>query len=570
MKFSTKRVMLMIFASVMLFPVSLLDSSWKQESFLEQNARTLLANLDFGTASHRIKSPSIKSIAALKSFNEHYARINPLDYQSGHTFLNSIDPETNVLLVFVEGLAQQHLDNGYLPRLQQRADDNFYAENLIAPQRQTNRGLYAALCGKYPNLVSKIAKSDIISSHGVDTLCLPEILSRKGYYTLFLQSADLGFMRKDLFTRQIGYAKSTGRPAVFPARLQSIWGIDDETLYRTAIHEIKELERQNKKWFMTLLTTSTHHPFPTPFSPEGEDFKVALEFADYALDYLIDALEKNGFLENTLLLITSDEANGTGHLEGSDVSNLLADHHVPLVVLGKRLPLKKIQKGLFSQVDIPMSILDYLKIEQPLPVGGRSLFREYGHQKNIYFANVYQNFFGFLAGKNLMVLCRLNDDCNKYRLGDDALKNSRFAFEKRYQASEEDLETINGMIEVNELSQMHAKIFSESGRQYENGKNYDIVRFFNVEGKENERLRISMAVNNAGENNGNELAFHVAVNNLLSSRALRKQAVVPAGAKKELAFNFILEQKGYYSLHIVATGTNTDAWLMENMEIFLE
>ena len=328
---------------------------------------------------------------ALSSFNSlftplktdaFYNTIHPQDL-SGDKYIQSL-PQANILMVMVESLSYKHIQEGLMPKLKQLADKNLSFSKFITNQRQTNRGLYSSLCGRYPNLNNSAVKSDFYLVDKPNFDCLPQILKNNGYKTVFMQSAGLAFISKDRFGRNIGFDEIIGEDDYDTFFFKTSWGVDDKTLYHHATNKIAKLNEKNEPWFAAILTSGTHHPF---LVPEGKgSFQEALAYADLSLAYLIEELEKQNILENTLVLITSDEANASGT---GFVSNPLWDNWAPMVVLSPKNNESLIEPGVFTLADLPISILDYAEIEAPISLGGRSLFRKYSEKRPVFFGNVY-------------------------------------------------------------------------------------------------------------------------------------------------------------------------------------
>lgn len=100
-------------------------------------------------------------------------------------------------------------------------------------------------------------------------------------------------------------------------------------LTRHAVDWLDRRARENKPFFLYLPLTSPH----TPILPAGEfrgksnltaygDFVIA---TDDAVGKVLDALERNGLTENTLVIVTSDN----GCSPAADVKELLAKGHSP-------------------------------------------------------------------------------------------------------------------------------------------------------------------------------------------------------------------------------------------------
>ena len=327
---------------------------------------------------------------------------------SGHWWPEAPATTPNVLIILLEALSGAHIPslaeaqgviaNPALPELDRLAREHIAYSSFIAQQRQTNRGEFALLCGAWPKLRTSVPR---MSEYNPETgpSCLPQALKELGFTTVYLQAAPLGFMLKDQFMNRIGFESVLGNASFPTARSRTNWGVDDATLFDGALDEIEVLEKQKKPWMMTLLTVGTHHPYNVPNTPafnELSGFEKAARYADASLADFIQALESRGVLENTLVLITSDESRGLPEQANVDpITLLLSRNWSFLIALTPDDSPQRIDTP-FVQSDLAVSILDYIAAAPTSPPmqsatgGGRSLFRTYPRPRPMAFANTYQ------------------------------------------------------------------------------------------------------------------------------------------------------------------------------------
>ena len=224
-----------------------------------------------------------------------------------------------------------------------------------------------------------------------------------------MQSANLEFMNKDIFGQLIGFDEILGNSSYMEPYYRSGWGVDDSTLYREALSKIKKLNKGKDKWFLSLLTVSTHHPYEIPDGKVG--FKKAVQYADNAISKFIERLDKENLLKNTLVIITSDEANVINELAAI---NTLQNNWGFLIAYGAGLPENFIQTEYYSQADIPISILDYFNFKQHQEFGGRSIFRQYNTKRTILFGNLHKRQAYILDSLNKLYVCNRYYKCSKY------------------------------------------------------------------------------------------------------------------------------------------------------------
>lgn len=306
---------------------------------------------------------------------------NPNDGTPRFTASNS---RPNILLVFIESLRNADINKKVMPNLAELAEHNIHYNNFYAHRDLTIRGLYSSLSGNYPNLLNNENKADIIGLHGTTQPLLPEILNKHGYNTVFLQSATLGFMRKDLFAKAAGFQQVFGEEHIKHWYHKGGWGVDDRALYEAAEQRIKILNTQSKPWMLTLLTSGTHHPYELPENhprlPEFSEAENALRYTDTYLNQLLNNLEDSGTLDNTLVIITSDEVKKISGIEGRFS---LDDYRSPLIVV---TPDKHTYTSddIYGHIDVTSSILDYIKIPaSQYHISGHSIFRSYPNSRNL-------------------------------------------------------------------------------------------------------------------------------------------------------------------------------------------
>ena len=330
--------------------------------------------------------------------------------------------KTNVLLVMLEGVSGAYIEPIVvanerrpiaisMPELGRIARDNVTFTSFIAQQRQTNRGEYALLCGEVPRLVSAEAKMTELASRSdphSGKRCLPAALAEAGYATVYLQAAPMTFMLKDRFMPKIGFERSLGDVYFENAYSRSKWGVDDRTFFEQSLRMIEELRGGERPWFLTLLTAGTHHPqnVPADFLQDAEldRRQRAFQYLDVAIGEFVDELEARGVLDDTLVLLTSDESQGM-HVKMVDMQTRLVQSWGFLIALlpeGARLAIDTPQ----AQFDIPLSTLDWLGLaDYAHGFSGRSVFRRYAKPRALVFGNTYFDRVGNLDPDGQLVIC---------------------------------------------------------------------------------------------------------------------------------------------------------------------
>ncbi|MBW2361153.1 MAG: sulfatase-like hydrolase/transferase [Deltaproteobacteria bacterium] len=355
----------------------------------------------------------------------------------------------NVLLVVLEGVSGADLATAArahgrraahpLPRL-----DAIFAENVgyatfLNHNRRTDRGLYALLCGEMPSLIQGLPKMTV-ASRGLGRRCLPERLRERGYRTLYLQAAPLSFMAKDQFLPRAGFQQVLGTDWFEHYTLRTLWGVDDRSFFAGATRLIEALRAEPDPWFLTLLSVGTHHPYVVPATAGGGGGAgAAFDSLDGAIGEFLVWLEGAGVRDDTLVLITSDEAAGLWPGTSDTVTAELTQNWGFLAALLPERERERIDVP-HAQSDVALSVLDYLGLAAAADgLHGRSLFRRYAVGRHLFFGNVNLRTLSALAPDGYLLHCSEGGaDC----AGFDAFSGRMFAPTLRSLARRPELETL--------------------------------------------------------------------------------------------------------------------------------
>ena len=353
----------------------------------------------------------------------------------GGEFTIGLSPRaSNVLLVILEGVSGAYLpslrdrhgetNRISMPRLDEVAERGLSWSTFINHQRQTNRGEYAILCGDYPKLGGGEPKmTELIGAGRLD--CLPAVLRDFGYATAYLQAAPMSYMMKDQFMPQAGFEIAVGDSFFKNPYHQNQWGVDDLAFFEQSLGMLEQLRREEDPWFLTLMTVGTHHPFNAPESfqsdyEHGSD-GWAMDYLDRAVGFFIQELEDLGILKDTLVLITSDESRETKP-HASDEASMLSQSWGFLIALTPSGDSGIVDEP-FMQLDLPISVLDYLELsDSSNRLGGRSVFRRYATARDLFWGNTYLDLAAGLSSTGELAFCDGTfRTCRRAQLGEATL-----------------------------------------------------------------------------------------------------------------------------------------------------
>lgn len=293
----------------------------------------------------------------------------------------------NVLLVILEGVS-----GIYNPEIRNKigiADGPFQMQHLaratrdamlvpefVAHSHQTIRGLYAIHCGDLSKLSYDTPKGMELQLNPQRAAeCLPARLAGAGWQTHYLQGAPLQFMNKDRIMPAMGFQQVHGLEW-FNDRTEKdfVWGTTDPDFFAGAARYVRQLQQQEQPWLLSLLTVATHQPFDAPqelVDRYGSRKIAAVARLDMAAADFLEQLRKDGLLDSTLVIVTSDESHG---YEGADWYSSWG--FAAIMAPGEK-NLPRLKHGTYGLMDFEASILDYLQQPMPPSIIGRSLFRDY-------------------------------------------------------------------------------------------------------------------------------------------------------------------------------------------------
>ncbi len=355
----------------------------------------------------------------------------------------------NVLLVVLEGVSGADVATAARAHGRRAAHplrrlDAIFAENVgyttfLNHNRRTDRGLYSLLCGELPSLAQGLPKMTV-SARGLVRRCLPQRLLDLDYRTAYLQAAPLAFMAKDQFLPRAGFERVLGSDWFEHYNLRTLWGVDDRAFFEGATRLIEELRAKPGPWFLTLLSVGTHHPYVVPASPaRGAGVGAAFDHLDDAIGEFVAWLETSGVRDDTLVLITSDEAAGLWPGTTDGVAMALTQNWGFLAALLPELTRERIDTP-HAQSDVAISVLDYLGLgDATSGLHGRSVFRRYVNGRHLFFGNVNLRTLGALAPDGYLLHCRADGAvCGGY----DAFSGRMFAPALRAVAARPELEAL--------------------------------------------------------------------------------------------------------------------------------
>lgn len=277
--------------------------------------------------------------------------------------------QPNIIILMIESLSSYQSNffsgiNNFLPNLDQIAVANTAFTNFFANGYKSEHGLIAILLGKHPILKpNEVFESNSVSATNnsefngfYDRESLPKILKTKDYRTYFLTTSYLEYSNWDSWLRNIGFdfIEDSKSPWYANEIKFNFSAASDKVLLNRVLHLIDEI-RTTTKFFILIETVSTHHPFIHPERGENTE-EAVFRYTDQQIKSFYDELNKKGFFNNGILVITGDHRAMTPLSKSEkELFGESAFARIPLIISGHSKIPTKIDSN-FQQTDIFTSI----------------------------------------------------------------------------------------------------------------------------------------------------------------------------------------------------------------------
>ena len=302
----------------------------------------------------------------------------------------STNKQPDVVFVIVESLSTELVGEyaektGHLmPFLDSLSKQALYFPNALSTAQRTHNVLPAMLAS-VPNVIDGAVFQQIDYP---DHFSLFNLL-RSSYHTRFYCGVLLEYinMRGFMNYHHVAQLSDKWHPSIkaHSDLVDSPWGIPDNDLFRQAAMDFRKSNYASKSRFDVFLTISTHDPYIYPnkgyytekavqkinhishpevrtkLLPKAADLG-SFSYTDDALKAFFEREKKSPNYKNTIYVITGDH--------GSELCTIdpVSNYKVPLLIFSPLLKSPKTSLNIVSHLDIPPTILSFLKQEYNLSV----------------------------------------------------------------------------------------------------------------------------------------------------------------------------------------------------------
>lgn len=372
---------------------------------------------------------------------------SPIHHETYHNrFIKKDATNCNIVLIILESFGQEMI--GYYNSEYEKSLtpflDSLLCQSLtfdgMANGRRSIEALPSIFCG-LPSLMSTDFPSSRYAINKLDGF--GTILKENGYRTAFFHGGNNGTMSFNSTSKSSGFDDYFGRDEYNNDQdFDGKWGIyDNPFLQYTAV----KLNKYEEPFAAAIFTLSSHHPFSLPQNYKVPDnngntpFENTITYVDNALKNFFNTVSNYDWFDNTIFIITADHVNPEHKYD--KYKNAIGSYKIPLAFYAPQIIENKHIDELAQHIDIGISILSALDINDTIFSFGRNLFDCKQDQSFIgYSNNIYMfsdgEFFLQSDGNNIKGIFKLdNGNLSKNLYTDDteAWKHFNDKFKARLQ-----------------------------------------------------------------------------------------------------------------------------------------
>lgn len=279
-------------------------------------------------------TPKITSVLghdkALKKVTDYYKENK---YTPSNNEYTNIFKGKNIIVIHAESMQKFAMDLTFnnkevTPNLNKLANEGIFFSNFYS---QVGVGTSSDAEFTFNTSLMPSTKGTVFVNYfDRDYISIPKLLKEQGYYTYSMHANTGEFWNRNTMHKSLGYDKFYNKDSYTIDETIGL-GLSDKSFFRQSVDIMKQIKEEENKPFYSLLIMLSNH---TPFSDLAlmEDYKTTIDvtidnqtvtrdylnnttmgnylksvhYADSAIGEFIDNLDKEGLLENTVLVIYGD------------------------------------------------------------------------------------------------------------------------------------------------------------------------------------------------------------------------------------------------------------------------
>ena len=311
--------------------ISRLNKQWNREYVVMQfGIYTYQINDGIASLKPQI-SPLFGYDDAAKEFREYYEENTREKSKNKYT---NIFKGKNLLMIHAESIQNFLLGEEFngievTPNLNRLSREglyfsNFYAQESVGTSSDSEFTLNTSLMPATSGTV-------FVSYWDREYVSIPKLLKEKNYYTFSMHGNNPTFWNRNNMHKKLGYDKYYAYEDAFEIDETIGLGLSDKSFFKQVVPKIKEISETYDNFYGTLIMLTNHTPWTdiegnTDYevdykytNEQGEvvsapylegttmgNYIKSVHYADEAIGQLIDDLDKEGLLEDTVIVIYGD------------------------------------------------------------------------------------------------------------------------------------------------------------------------------------------------------------------------------------------------------------------------
>ena len=313
--------------------ITKISSQWNREYIL----------MHYGTYTYQASDIILSSTSSVNFLGFDEAYIDFIDYYENQEELitnneySGIFEGKNVLFIHAESVQNIAMELEFYgqevtPNLNQLADEGLYFSNYYAP----------VSTGTSSDSEFMIATSQLPAKNGTvfvnyyenDYETMQEAFKEKDYYTFSMHGNVGSFWNRDTMYEELGYDYFYDKDDYIIDETIGL-GLSDKSFFRQSVEKIKEIDSTYSNYYGTLIMLTNHTPFNAvdqygefdvtmsykAINDDGEieeikapylegsvfgNYLKSVHYSDDAIGELIDGLDAEGLLDDTVIVIYGD------------------------------------------------------------------------------------------------------------------------------------------------------------------------------------------------------------------------------------------------------------------------
>lgn len=274
--------------------------------------------------------------SSLKVFREYYSSKDNSTTTNDYT---DIFKGKNILVIHAESIQKYTMDlslNGkeLTPNLNKLAKEgiyfsNFYSQESVGTSSDTEFTFNTSL-------MPAVSGTVFINYWNREYVTLPKLLKEQDYYTFSMHGNNGTFWNRNVMHEQLGYDNFYYYTKDYEIDETIGLGLSDKSFFRQSVPKIKEISENYNNFYGVLIMLTNHTPFSyiNDYSDYSVDYEVSVtnpltnkttiksypflegktlgnyfksvHYADEAIGQFINDLDKEGLLDNTVIVIYGD------------------------------------------------------------------------------------------------------------------------------------------------------------------------------------------------------------------------------------------------------------------------